>query len=564
MSTVDFTYQGIGKLISAGRLRVPANQREYAWGEEHVEALCHDISDAMIEKKDAYFLGTVVLTKSKDGYFEVVDGQQRLATTSMLFAVIRDMLVAIKEDRLAGGIEETYLFGLDIRTEEDTPKLHLNTRDREYYASHVLARPDNPKRKVKAPREPHSNAKVREAATLLRKYLEDVTKAMTLSSKKTHLKDWVDYLSDHANLIVLSVADDVNAYIMFETLNDRGLRVSQADLVKNYLFGQSDNRLREAQGKWASMIRSLENVDREDTAIDYLRLVTTLINGLTRERQVFERMKPQTNSPLKAITFLDTIDGLSSDYVAMLTPDHFKWDGYPDSIRRSVSTLNLLGVTQIRHLMLAVAHHFGKPEADKAFRLFVDWIVRMFVAGSGRVGRVENIYASLAHNIHTKTELRTAKALADRMAPNIANDRDFEAAFARAYVSKTKLARYYLGTLERTAGGKGLPELVPNDDTKAVNLEHVLPINPAHAGNEDLDDGAGYTARIGNLVLLNAKINATIGNDSFEKKRTLLASSPFLLTSEVAKYENWGATEIDDRQAKLAKLAVKTWSMKIG
>ena len=53
---------------------------------------------------------------------------------------------------------------------------------------------------------------------------------------------------------------------MFETLNDRGLRISQADLVKNYLFGQSGNRIREAQAKWASMIRSLENVDREDTA----------------------------------------------------------------------------------------------------------------------------------------------------------------------------------------------------------------------------------------------------------------------------------------------------------
>ena len=151
MSTVDFTYQGIGKLLSSGHLRVPANQREYAWAEEHVEALCHDISDAIIEKKDAYFLGTVVLTKSKDGYFEVVDGQQRLATTSMLFAVIRDMLVVMDEDRLARAIEETYLFGLDIKTEEDTPKLPLNTTDHELLcAYHVFSmRPDDPKRKIK-------------------------------------------------------------------------------------------------------------------------------------------------------------------------------------------------------------------------------------------------------------------------------------------------------------------------------------------------------------------------------------------------------------------------------
>jgi uncharacterized protein with ParB-like and HNH nuclease domain len=84
MSTIDFTYQGIGKLITAGRLRVPANQREYAWEEEHVEALCDDIADAMTEKKEAYFLGTVVLTRTKEGQLQVVDGQQRLATATML------------------------------------------------------------------------------------------------------------------------------------------------------------------------------------------------------------------------------------------------------------------------------------------------------------------------------------------------------------------------------------------------------------------------------------------------------------------------------------------------
>ena len=444
MSTIEFTYQGIGKLIDAGRLRVPANQREYAWEEEHVEALCNDISDAMTEKKEAYFLGTVVLERKKDGQFQVVDGQQRLATATMLIAVIRDIMFGMDEARLANGIEETYLFGLDIKTEEDTPKLHLNTRDHEFYQNFILARPDDPKRKAKFERLPHSNNKVRDAAAILRKYLEGATKAMTAASKKVHLKDWLSYLDDSANLIVLTVPDDVNAYVMFETLNDRGLRVSQADLVKNYLFGQSGTRLEEAKSKWASMIRSLETVDKEDTAIDYLRLISTLINGLTRERQVFERIKPLTNSPLRAITFLDTIDGFSSDYVAMLTPQHYKWEGYPESIRRSVSTLNLLGVTQIRHLMLAVAHHFNKQEADKSFRLFVDWIVRMFIAGSGRVGRVESIYAALAHNIHSKTDIRTAKALAERMSSNIANDRDFEDSFARAYVSKTKLARYYL------------------------------------------------------------------------------------------------------------------------
>ena len=481
----------------------------------------------------------------------------------MLIALIRDMMFGLDEKRLAAGIEEGYLFGLDIKTEEDTPKLQLNTKDHEFYQSHILARPGDPKRKAKIEKSPRSNLRVREAASVIRKYFEEATKAMTAAARKGYLKDWLSYLDESAKLIVLTVPDDVNAYVMFETLNDRGLRVSQADLVKNYLFGQSGSRLSEAQAKWASMIRALETVDKEDTAIDYLRLISTLINGLTRERQVFERIKPLTSSPVKAVTFLDTIEAFSGDYVAMLTPEHYKWEDYPQSIRQSVSTLNLLGVTQIRHLMLAVAHHFNKEETAKSFRLFVDWIVRMFIAGSGRIGRVENVYATLAHQINSKIEIRTAKTLAERMAPNIASDREFEEAFARAYVSKTKLARYYLAKLEGAASGKGSPELIPNTDTAAVNLEHVLPIHATNVDAQRSEEYQDYTSRLGNLVLLNAGANSTIGNDTFEAKRSVFASSPFALTKNVATYEKWGISEIDDRQAKLAKLAVKTWPARV-
>jgi hypothetical protein len=149
------------------------------------------------------------------------------------------------------------------------------------------------------------------------------------------------------------------------------------------------------------------------------------------------------------------------------------------------------------------------------------------------------------------------------MASNIANDRDFEDAFARAYVSKTKLARYYLGMLERTASGKDLPELVPNDDTTAVNLEHILPLNSRDTDTTDFGESSDYTSRIGNLVLLNAKLNSAAGNGDFQSKRIILENSPFLLTKEVAKFDRWGIAEIDERQIRLAKLAVKTWSTNI-
>jgi uncharacterized protein with ParB-like and HNH nuclease domain len=78
------------------------------------------------------------------------------------------------------------------------------------------------------------------------------------------LTNWVEFLEHKAIVILLKVPSDVNAYRMFETLNDRGLRTSQSDLVKNYVFGQCGERLPEAQQKWASMKALLESIEEDE------------------------------------------------------------------------------------------------------------------------------------------------------------------------------------------------------------------------------------------------------------------------------------------------------------
>jgi hypothetical protein len=86
---------------------------------------------------------------------------------------------------------------------------------------------------------------------------------------------------------MLRVPDDMNSYVMFETLNDRGLRTSQADLLKNYLFSQADERLPEAQQKWAGMVASVEALGIDDIVMTYLRHVTISLYGHTVERDVY-------------------------------------------------------------------------------------------------------------------------------------------------------------------------------------------------------------------------------------------------------------------------------------
>ena len=91
---ITFSDAGIGATLNQYDLRVPLNQRSYAWEKGHVRTLLEDFSAVIQSDNPAYFLGTIVLTHAAGGHLEVADGQQRLSTTSILIAAIRDYLYA--------------------------------------------------------------------------------------------------------------------------------------------------------------------------------------------------------------------------------------------------------------------------------------------------------------------------------------------------------------------------------------------------------------------------------------------------------------------------------------
>ena len=111
------------------------------------------------------------------------------------------------------------------------------------------------------------------------------------------------------------------------------------------------------------------------------------------------------------------------------------------------------------------------------------------------------------------------------------------------------------------AKGEREPWFVPQEDAVIVNLEHVLPRKPGQNWDSSFkpEDVAAYAPRLGNLILLRASSNTRLGNAPFPAKASAYASSPYILTSMVAKVADWTPAEIDKRQEKLAQLAVKTW-----
>ena len=89
---IGFAQLGLASILKQNQLAVPPNQREYSWTEREVRTLLQDFAKVISEGDGNYFLGTIVTIPRKTRVLEVVDGQQRLATTTIMLSAIRDYL----------------------------------------------------------------------------------------------------------------------------------------------------------------------------------------------------------------------------------------------------------------------------------------------------------------------------------------------------------------------------------------------------------------------------------------------------------------------------------------
>ena len=240
MKTFSFDDFGIAKIFRDFSLVIPPHQRDYAWTDEEVEQLFSDV-EAAYRGSSEYFLGTIVAIEGTDsGTLSVVDGQQRLTTTYLLLAAIRDYLLERKiGEEISTSLQNSYLFSSD-RREGFKQRLALNTDDRVFFKK-LTSKNTGEDWPPKVSRTSHKllkNAYFRAA-----KRVEMIANSVSGVDAPATLNNWIDYLEHSAQVILLRAHDQSRAFKMFETLNDRGLRTSQADLVKSYLFGLADKQV---------------------------------------------------------------------------------------------------------------------------------------------------------------------------------------------------------------------------------------------------------------------------------------------------------------------------------
>ncbi len=559
MSTkIEFLDRGIATVLHQNTLRVPPHQRSYKWEADHVLDLLNDIEQAVDDPATEYFLGTMVFTRGDD-FLHVADGQQRLATTMILLAAIRDHLLSYGDQgKLIQMIEENYLRTYVMELDSIQPKLSLNNDDNDFFVGRILARPGEPGRDIQATKPSHK--RIEQAAEQAADRVRAIVNTPRADQQIERLRRWIMYLRDNATVIIVIVDDPSSAFTIFETLNDRGLKLSQVDLLKNYLYGLAGARFSEVQRQWDGMVSVLEASGYDDIALDYIRQQFISYSGYVKEPELYKKIREQVKTPSRAVEYATTLSDDAARYVALLNPAHPYWGAHNEDTRKAIEVLvRYLKADRIRPLLLSIVRKFDVSDVTSAFTMCISWSVRFMIAGGFGSGTVEKFYAETAASIEAGT-MGSPEALAAAMAQRAPNDARFEEAFAVQSVSRNYLARYYLRALENQARrGTRQAILVPEADVEKVDLEHVLPKNPGPGWGLDEETTDKLHRKIGNLVLIARGDNVAMGNDTFDTKKPYLDPCPFILTSEVAKESEWGEAQIAERQKRLAALAVAAW-----
>ena len=547
---IDANLDGIGHLISDKRIETPPYQRSFAWEKDQVTDLLRDIGDAIRASAPEYFLGTIVLTPGSNQRLHVIDGQQRLASTTIFLAEIRNYFRQHDDLERATIIQSKFIAQQDRRTLEDQPNLILNQSDNPFFQALIVSDDD-----AEIVTEAHK--RIGDAKSIAQTFVQTIVRP---SHEPTNvLNDWLDYIESNVKVIVVTVSSEANAYTIFEVLNDRGIELSIADLLKNYLFRVSEQRLPEVQNSWTNMRSRIESVDREQAIKTFIRHAWSSTHGITRERELYDKIRERVTGAQRAVDLAVFLDRSAADYVALYDFSNPKWRDLGARVQDAVFAFGELRVVQNRPLILAILRDFNDPEIRRSLPMLVSWTVRFLICGSGGSGTLESLFSTSAQRI-SSGEIASARQLLEANGAVLPSDRRFEEAFATASVSKNFLARFYLRAIASFMRGDREFRIDQHHDN--VNLEHILPQEPGdNWGHISEEDASNYYKRLGNLTIMDSNLNVAANNASFEEKKVIYQQSRIEMTCSLAENPEWSTRTIEVRQRMLAQTAVQVWRL---
>lgn len=544
---------------------VPPFQRDYSWTEDEWDDLWQDMVGLFGDNAEAvHYMGYLVLQSADNKVFDVIDGQQRMTTLSLLMlAAIKYLTELAKPDdaddsqrRRAQQLRNAYIGYLDPVSLIPRSKLSLNRHNDDFYQNHLV------------PLESLPNYGLNASERLLRlAFLWFKKRIMAHADGNGEaVARFIDTVVDKLLFTVITVADELNAFKVFETLNARGVRLSATDLLKNYLFsvisrgGVRETEFSHLESRWEAIIGLLGS----ESFPEFLRVFWNSRHRLVRKAELFKTIRQNIGDKSAAFALVRDLDRQARLYVALRNAEDDSWR---TAERESLRQLAMFNVRQPLAVLLAVLDRFGETDRDVFSRFLRAVVVISFRYNviCGRQGNEqEAVYNAIARDV-ASGKLTHMTQVIEALRPVYPSDGSFKSAFAEKVLRTSnsrnkKIARYILFQIEQRESGRQW-----NADSAKYTLEHVLPERPGERWpqfNEQEQDRFVY--RLGNLTLLSDTANRDLGNNDFTQKRSAFRRSEFAITQRLAdECDDWTAQAIGNRQHWMAKQACAIWQLNL-
>lgn len=549
---------------------LPHFQREYRWEEKHWKTLWDDAMltyDALPDDDKGrfpeHFLGALVVvpdnkTSSIVPIYRLVDGQQRLTTISLLLCALGNAIQ--NSDRATSKQIRRLLINDDIEGDLQFKVLPTTkNNDRAIYSALIEGKPI-----------PDGPSHARPAYHYFSKQLEGA-----LATGRIAPDGFFKVLIKAFQVVWVKLDEQENAYQIFESLNTKGERLGESDLVRNYIAmrlpsGTQEKIFHEVWAPIEAVLNDQRKVGRsglgELTA--FLRHYDAMQSGvLPAEKNIYARFRDEMKrlDDDKFIEALHSIRKFAALYDGLLRPDK----GDDKVLRNALLRLNALDISVAYPFLLAVAARHEKGQITttqfcEVCETLENYIVRRFLIDAS-TSYLNKMFAALAQNVDwTNLVPSLQSVLTDKQYPT--DDRVRESAPTRALYDKNNTRERVVMLFERINRHLHIGSDVVTILDGAPTLEHILPQTLSGWWKDELGEDADNIARewkhtLGNLTLVTQSYNSSLSNDSFPEKRAKLVSHGLRLNSDyfAADLESWDATAIRERADWLTQKVLEIW-----
>ena len=541
---------------------IPRFQRDYSWKEEQLSELWQDI-EQMPDNKTQHFMGYLVFKTGDNASYEVIDGQQRL-TTINLYILAALACFQEKSDKNEDKEENdqrieiyrtAYIGFLDTVTLNTKSRLILNRNNKDHFQA-IIRELGVPRSRLEIINA--TNRKLNKGFQFFKKKLDE----LNLSGKDLaqHIEDVTNGLA----FITISVEDDLNAYLVFETLNARGVQLSAPDLLKNYLLSTvaqdstyNKDHFDDFDERWAGILKQLG----ESNFTDFLRSHVGISQPLPSKKDLYRSLKKTVTKSAQVFNHLKEIENNAPIYTMIRNERGRFWDSLDDGkyheAKPYLETLRTFNIKTPMSLLMSAFNTYSDNPKD--FIKILQWItaisIRYNVIGEKIANDQETLYNKIANDLYNNPKLKP-NDIKHRLKPVYLNDTDFESAFRIKQMPSRQTNKrivFLLSQIEKQANDGKAPPL-------NITLEHILPYSPNDEWKEyfGLETYADAIDRLGNLTIVSGK---NMGQEPFDEKREFLAKRDFAVNRKIATYDKWDIAALDDYQSWLAKKAKSIWKI---